>query len=403
MTTPANMPWKLLLRPDIRGFIRAHESTDVRELALKKPPGNDWPLPLVLDQIKARQKAAEKNPQWLEAPDVIFPATIFMEQASSTATARYKASLAHGKTFADLTGGCGVDTLAMSENFESGICIERDAQAASLIDHNLKLLGKNPVAVHHAQAENFEEIIAGTVDVLCIDPQRRDDTRKGFYRLADCSPDITALLPKMKEKARAAIIKTSPMLDIAQTLQTLEYVAQVHVLEWRGDCKEVVYVLDFSGRTNPDDVPVTAVMLGDNGAPLAQTTHTRMQETQVNAEISPPLAYLYEPGPAFQKAGGFNTMAQNFDVKKLHRNTHLYTADAPVPGFPGRGFAVQGVFPASGKALPFSQANLTLRNFPGDTAALRKKLGLKDGGEDYVFACTLQDESKALIHARKIS
>ena len=113
--------------------------------------------------------------------------------------------------------------------------------------------------------------------------------------------------------------------------------------------------------------------------------------------------YLYEPGPAFQKAGGFNVMAQKFGLKKLHRNTHLYTGAAPLPGFPGRSFEICGIYPVNKKELLLTQANLTLRNFPGDAESLRRKLGLKDGGENTLFACTLHDESKALIHVRKNS
>ena len=48
------------------------------------------------------------------------------------------------------------------------------------------------------------------------------------------------------------------------------------------------------------------------------------------------------------------------------------------------------------------KANLTIRNFPGTVEDLRKKLTLKDGGDDYLFACTLADNSKTILHTHKI-
>jgi hypothetical protein len=47
------------------------------------------------------------------------------------------------------------------------------------------------------------------------------------------------------------------------------------------------------------------------------------------------------------------------------------------------------------------KANLTIRNFPSSVADLRKRLKLKEGGECYLFATTLSDESKVLIKCRK--
>ena len=47
------------------------------------------------------------------------------------------------------------------------------------------------------------------------------------------------------------------------------------------------------------------------------------------------------------------------------------------------------------------KANITIRNFPSSVAELRKRLRLKEGGEDYIFATTLADESKVLIKCRK--
>jgi hypothetical protein len=393
------MEWTRLLEPEIQDFINKNASADVRELGLKKPPRADWPYASALAQIAARQKAERKIPAWLKHAGIILPAPDILEQASSTATAAYKARLCDGLSFVDLTGGCGVDSAAMLEKFPNGICIDESKTAAQLLGHNLKILTGRPIETQCAKAEDFVQTMQ-LVDVVCIDPQRRTQDKKGLYRLADCKPDITALLPALKPKANRVLLKTSPMLDITQTLEALEHATEAHVLEWNGDCKEVVYVVDFT-YTGP--CIITAVMLNDDGSVRAKLSFTREEERQAQAEYAMPGLYLYEPGPAFQKAGGFNMMAKTYGLKKLHPHTHLYTGDAPCPEFPGRGFAVQGVLAVDRKRLPFEQANLTLRNFPGETADLRKKLGLKEGGAEYLFACTLADETRALVHSRKFT
>ncbi len=396
------MDWRRLLEPDIRDFIRAHEKDDVRNLALKKPPDENWPWVLTLDQIKARQKARIKLPRWPDHhDDIIFPPPDILEQASSAPTARYKAHLVAGKTFADLTGGAGVDSCALTETYQSGICVEQDKNAADLIAHNLSLLCRYSVPVHHSKAEDFVQTMA-PVDLATLDPQRRNENKKGFYRLEDCSPDITALLPALSKKAKRIMLKTSPMLDIWEAVKTLGIVEAVHVVEWQGECKEVVYILNPTQKTNSKDIPITSARVNDNGEVIYDFTFTKECEENTEPEYTLPQKFLFEPSPAFQKAGGFNTLAHEYDVKKLHKHTHLYTAEDPCPNFPGRQFEIMDVLPVDKKALPISKANLTLRNFPGSTQDLRKKLKLTDGGDDYLFACTLCDENKALLHGRKI-
>ena len=394
------MPWKQLLQPEIQAFMANHRAADVRALGLKKPPVPGWPYPLILDQIKGRQKASIKIPDWLKHNSLILPAADILEQASSSATALYKASLVPGKIFADLTGGAGVDCFAFSQKFESGHCVEQDQNAASLLTHNAKILTQTPIQVHHARAEDWVQKMP-YVDLVFIDPQRRSSSRKGLYRLEDCAPDILALLPVLKTKAKKMMIKTSPMLDIQQSMNSLKQACAIHVLEWRGECKEVIYIIDFRETSKSDNIPVTSITLDDEGRVLNHFTFTRAEENTAHAELSAPLHYLYEPGPAFQKAGGFNSIAQKYGLKKLHPHTHLYTSESPCSDFPGRSFEIIQILPVRREALSFDKANLSIRNFPGDVASLRKKLGLKDGGDDYVFACTLEDETRVLIRCRK--
>jgi len=395
------MDWQALLSPDIKSFIREHENDDVRKLALKKCPNLDWPYPLILDQIKARQKAKIKIPSWLEHEDIIFPSNDTLEQASSEACAKYKASLFKGRSFVDLTGGAGVDSWAILENFDNCIIIDANTNASARIAHNLMILNKKSSTIQNTSSEKFIKNMQ-PIDLALIDPQRRNSKRKGLYKLEDCSPNIIQLLPNIK--AKTILLKTSPMLDINQGIDQLNYVSAVHVVEWKGECKELLFILKPNVKTN--QIPITAVKLNDQGHAIHSFTFTREDEQNTKTTLSKPLKYLYEPSPALMKSGGYKSIADTYTLSKLHTHTHLYTSDTLIDGFPGRSFELIETYAAKTKKFPFKKANLTIRNFPQETEALKKKLKLKDGGDEYLFACTITENnsnknSHMILHCRK--
>ncbi|MGH1397995.1 MAG: THUMP-like domain-containing protein [Alphaproteobacteria bacterium] len=384
------MDYKHLLTPDIQTFITAQADSDVRTLALKKPPNPDWPYPIILDQIKTRQKAKIKAPQLLETPNWVFPAHNVFEQASSTATALFKASLIKANSFTDLTGGAGIDSWAFAQTTKNGTVIDADETNAALLAHNL------PIPAHHTTAEEFAPTMQ-PVDLTLIDPQRRTKKQKGLYRFEDCSPNILELLPHIKSKT--IMIKASPMMDIEQGLAALPNTSDIYVIEHAGECKELLFIL----KKEPTTPTIHAVNIDKNGHPTHKLSFTSEEEKSATCQISAPQQYLYEPGPAFLKSGAYKTIAARYNLAKLHQHTHLYTSDTPLKNFPGRIFEIINTYPVQAKVLPFTRANLTTRNFPQSVETLRKKLKLKDGSNDYLFACTLNTGKHALLHCNKIS
>lgn len=412
-----------LLAPAIQSFIRDHTFADVAALALKKSPDPAWPYADILAQIKARQKTAKKLPTWLDVQGVLFPPPDVMEQASSIATARYKASLLEIKMFIDLTGGSGADSFALSG---LGTVIEKDPINAEILAHNAPFLALGQIQVIQGAAEDILPTLP-PADLILLDPQRRNTAKRGIFRLEDGSPNILELLPILREKTRYVLLKTSPLLDIRKTLEDLPHVASVHIVEWEGECKEVLYLLDFvtpsppptaakaSCEAKPHYPPpiggragwggMTAVSVNHKGMVLKTLSFQLIEEENCPENFSPPQAYLFEPGPAFLKAGAFKLMAERYGLSKLARHTHLYTGPAPCPDFPGRSFKIVQTLPAQKsavkEAIPTGKANLSIRNFPMSVDDLKKKLSVKDGGEETLFACTLENDEKVLIHARK--
>jgi len=396
--------WHNLLKPHIQDYIKAHTNADVKDLGLKKPAFDDVSWPLVLNQIKARQKALKKFPEFVLASDqIILPDPDIIEQASSYACAKYKAGLVQGENFVDLCAGAGIDGWQLANSFAKGILIDADEQNAQILSHNMDTLGLNHLNVQAALAEEFVENMS-PVTLAFLDPQRRNNAKRGLFRLEDTSPDIIALLPKLKEKVETILLKASPMLDISLAVTQLACVKSVHVLELEGECKELLFLMAPKEPVpEPQEVPIHAITLNSKGDIIHETVFSPREEAGCEPALSMPLTYLYDPGPALHKSGAFKTLTQRYQVRKLHEHTHLYTSETHRAEFPGRHFKINNAHKVDKKELGFHKANLAIRNFPMKIEILQKKLGLKDGGNIYLFACTLQDGSKALLECEKLS
>lgn len=399
------MSLNIFSQQDVQQFIKDHADDDVRKLALKKPPDPNWPYGLILDQIKVRQKAKTKSPDVYETDGIIFPTNEVYEQASSSACAAYKASLVGGDCFVDLTAGSGLDAYYFSNKFKSGVLVERDTESAVLLDHNMDVLQKAHNGVCHVDVQNIDCVKyvedMGDVDFAFVDPQRREGGRRGIYDLSACSPDIISLLDVLKNKAQKVMVKTSPVLDIERAIGSLGYVSQVHVVQWQNECKEVLYLLDFSQIKMGICAEIIAVDVNYAGEVQHKLSYFLEDEKKSVPKYDFPKKYIFEPGPAFQKSGGFKSMADQFGVSKIHRHSHIYTSDKQCANFPGKSYEVVDVVPVQARAVNIDKADLALRNFPGTVHDLKKKLKISDGGDYRVFATTLCDGAKKLVICRK--
>ncbi len=93
-------------------------------------------------------------------------------------------------------------------------------------------------------------------------------------------------------------------------------------------------------------------------------------------------------------------------LQKLHPQSNLFVGPQPIQNVPARQFRIVSTGDFSKSSLKHllsgvKQANITVRNFPATVADLRKRLKIKDGGKDYLFATTLQDGSHIIIKGEK--
>lgn len=394
--------WRALLQPEIQDFISKHGHDDVRALALKKMPGSGWPAALILDQIKARQKAKKKALSFYKTDRFVLPNSDVFEQASSEACALYKASLFKGRRCVDLTGGCGVDAFHMVRGFDQFTVVERDAVSADILRHNASVLTLDLDVVNG----DSHDYLAGmeSVDLVYIDPQRRAGGRGGKFDFSMCSPDILMMLDAFKEKARTVMIKASPFLDIDKAIADLKYVHAVHVVEWDGQCKEVLYILRFDQNIALRDVPITAVRISDNGVTDRQVRFTRNEDAAASISYGEPAGFIFEPSPAFQKAAGFRVMAERYGLQGVHPHTHLYFGASLIKDFPGQSYNLLDVIApkaADVARLGIESADIALRNYPGNVADLRRKLKLSDGGVHRIYGVTVNSGEKRLLICKK--
>lgn len=414
----------MTLNDETLRFIREHGCDDVRTLALqaRKYPAVD--MPAALTQIAGRQAAAEKIPSWQAQEGILYPRHLSLEQCSSEATARYKASIiaaarASGTsspsayTLTDLTGGFGIDCAFLSANFTQATYVERQGELCEIASHNFHLLKLNHIEVENTDAIRHLQAMP-PADWIFIDPARRDGHGGKTIAIADCEPNVAQLEELLLAKAKHVMVKLSPMLDLSLAIQDLKHVREAHIVSVNNECKELLLILGHT-PTDTGDIPIHCINLPMKEAVSPKTTETaapsftftRTQELSAQCSYThTPGKYLYEPNASILKAGAFRHIAHIYKVKKLHPNSHLYTSDAPIENFPGRSFLITGMCTLNKKELKtmlgdIKKANVTVRNFPASVAELRKRTKLAEGGNTYLFATTLSDERKVLIKCLK--
>ena len=373
-----------------RRYVAAHLHDDPAHLALQARRHPGLPVPELVRQIQARQKARAKLPAWADNPDLMFPPALSVEQASSARTATFKAGLVTGATrLADLTGGFGADTAHFAAQVPQVDYVERETRLAGVVSYNLAQLGINNVAVHATDAVSFLKSDEGQFDWLYLDPARRDGADRKIFKLRDCEPDVPRILPLLLRKAPRILLKTSPMLDIEQATLELGHVRRLWVVAVDNEVKEVLYELGAEPAVDPERLTVNLRRHG----PDQEFRFNRAREARAVPHYAEPRQYLYEPNAAVLKAGGFKSVGTAFELFKLHQHSHLYTGDALKADFPGRVFRVRAVEKYDGAALrahlgPEARAHITTRNFPDSVAEVRHRTGIREGGDTYLFATT---------------
>jgi len=390
-----------LLTSEIQEFIHKHLKDDVTKLLLKHKQVSGIPFTEIIEQIQAKVRCEKKLPTWFATENIYFPNKLNIEQTSSEQTANYKATLVHGDSLIDLTGGFGVDCYAFAKQFQKVTHCEISERLSQIVTHNYKVLGVDTIKTINDDGISYLQHTNQKYDCIYIDPSRRNDIKGKVFLLEDCLPDVISHQDLLHKHADTILIKTSPLLDITNGLRVLKHVKEIHVIAVQNEVKELLWLIDTKNDTK--EVSIKTINLTNKGSKSFNFQLSEEKKLVVN--YGQPKKYLYEPNAAIMKAGGFLSIAKEFQLDKLHPHSHLYTSDILID-FPGRRFQIQKIVPFNKKIfkkeLNLTSANITTRNFPVSVAEIRKKLTLFDGGSDFLFATTLLSGVKVILHCQKM-
>jgi hypothetical protein len=390
-------------KADFQQFVQDHQHEDPALLLFKYQHKVDFDLKDAVQQISARQKAAKKLPSWASDPRIIFPASISLEQSSSEETAQFKAKTLSGKLMIDLTGGFGVDSYFLSQNFEKAIYCEQQEELEEIAANNLEILAPGKFEIFKGDGLEFLGKSSLHFDLIYADPARRGKGNQKLYRLQDCEPDMVSAWELMKSKSDHILIKASPILDISQSLTELPEIQKVRVISVKNEVKELL--LEWSKEkenSKANQVEIEAVDLGEKEAHFS---FTLLEESEAESIFGAAEAYLIEPLSTILKAGAFKSFGKRFGLKKLEKNSHLYTTASLPHEIPGRVFEVlseiQPKKESVKKLFPSGKVNVITRNYATGSEELKKKLGLKDGGENFLIGTKTQS-GFSVFHCRLV-
>ena len=433
-------------------FVKQFRQADPRKLALQASRYPDVDMPYALNQIQGWQTALRKLPSWAACDGVVYPPHLNMEQCSSEPTARYKQQVARRwaeripnasrTSMTDLTGGFGVDFSFTSRCFGCATYVERNASLCDVVGANLPRLG---IRNAHVKCAEAEAVLKQTEPqtMIFLDPARRDEHGAKTVLIADCTPDVCQLLPRLMQKSQFVMLKLSPMLDWHKAIVDLDgKVREVHIVSADGECKELLLVLapdgkpevqvfcvdiqsrhdsegqyprsefvySIGGEAEPQPTNSTLniehLTLNINNSTSAQPTNSTFNIQHSTLPPATNSTFLFEPNASVMKAGCFDEIARAYGVSAISRNSHLFLSDHEIDGFPGRTFVIDAVTTMNKRQLRqtlsgMKQANIAVRNFPLSVAELRKRLKLNDGGDTYIFATTTSDGDHILMLTHK--
>ena len=389
---------KNIFDKSVQDYISKNLSTDVFKVILKKQIFPKVTNKEIAEQISAKAKSKKKLPTYFNTPNIYFPNKVNIEQTSSEKTAEFKSKIVTGNTMIDATGGFGVDSMYFSKEFKKTVYIEENKELFEIVKVNSNKLGLNNIKHLNDDGIEYVKKIDTVIDLLYIDPSRRNKENKKVHFLSDCTPLIDHDLIESLQNFKTILIKCSPIIDLKKTINDLKVVSKIYIVGINNEVKEVLFKLN---KQSNNDIKIKCIDLSNRD--LDFEFNINEIDNKKNNDNSEVLNYLYEPNSMILKSGAFGLICYRYDVKKLNTNSHLYTSKELID-FPGRVFTVNSVVNYSKrnlKDLNISKANITTRNFPIDVKDIRKKSKILDGGEDYLFFTTNHTNEQIIIKTKK--
>ena len=384
-----------ILNTQVQEYINKSLSEDLQKFAFKKSPFNEVSSLEIMEQLFGKISAKSKLPTWYKAHDIYYPPKLNLEQTSSEKTAAFKASLFKGNRMADLTGGFGIDSYFFSKHFTHCDYFEQQEELCKIATHNFKSLGATNITTSCADGLTG---LHGHYNLIFLDPARRDVKKSKVFRLEDCSPNILESLDALLGFTDKLMLKTSPMLDISLGIEQLRHVTGIYAVAVNNELKELLWVIE--SKATSQQIKAHAINFTTHGV---QNNSLEWGATY-HVNYGMPKGYLYIANAALMKLGHFGHLSKQYDLEKLHKDSHFFTSDKKIV-FPGRCFEILETMPYNKTVMKTFQKSTSLvisRNFPLTVKEVRKRWKIKDGGNKYLIFTTLQNGDKAVLRCKII-
>ena len=383
---------EMLLSPRLREVVSQHIDSDPRQIALdKKIPHSQ----LVASQVKYLQKARKKLPSFYRA-GCILPGRAY-EQASSEIAAAHRHY--SGKFCLDLGSGLGVDTYYLSKKFNNVMSVERDPVLAEVARSNFELLGCQNISVLKMDIHDIFELYPTlSADLVFLDPDRRGDDGKKKVTLAECSPNIEEILPRLRKIAPKIVIKLSPIFDIDEAVRIFGPHVLVDVVSVDGECKEVTVEIDES-------ITYPIVRASGCGSYEIEYPYTKgtSHDHAIGCSDLDAYKYLIIPDVALSKS----RLAKRYfhDIGAYMETDGSYAFSNTIPDEKiGKIYEIISIESYAPKKLQkklsetgIKKLNIFKRSFPYSNDRISKELGIKEGGTHNVALTTICGKKMAIF------
>jgi SAM-dependent methyltransferase len=320
----------------------------------------EYPAGLVADAFAQHELRLQAQAKFDRAGDMFFTRS-GLEQASSEATARYRARrYAHIGQVADLCCGIGGDLVALAEHHPV-LAVDIDPLHLRMARANAGVYG---VAGNvRAAAADVRDVGLSGVDAVFIDPARRRGGRR--MPTGKSEPPLPWCVA-LADRVGAVGIKAAPGLAHNEVPAgwELEFIAV--------------------GRDLKEAVAWSATLATvTRRATILPGGHTLVPAPGPPVPVRAPGEFLCDPNPAVTRAGLVEELARELGAWKIDERIAFLSSDMPLRTPFGRGLRVIDSSPWNQKQLPARLRDLDIgvvdirrRGLAGDVGQLLRRLKL---------------------------
>jgi hypothetical protein len=269
----------------------------------------------------------------------------------------------------------GVDAYALSKRFGRVVTIERNEVVAAVARENFQRLGATNIEVINSSAEEYLATCTEHFDWCFSDPDRRGERGEKLVRLEDCSPNVVALMDRLKSVADKICIKCSPLFDVDEAYRLFD-TCSVETVSLSGEAKEVNIYIDGSDS----QLSAVAIGIGEFSCSVEERNNARWSAQP--SDLSQ-YRYITLPDVALQHS---RMVAAAFEGKcdVWSNNGVALSVELPVDAL-GRTFAVEGIYELNSefkRMMRGRKVEIYRRDFPMANAEICKRYRCSEGGTE---------------------